>query len=356
MGAEAAAAAPGLTSLPQLRASKELVLTGAIDLARAAAEETATDASDVGDYAGVVIDGERLVTHYFSATMPGYPGWCWAVTLARAPRARVATICEVALLPQAGALLAPAWLPWSERLRPEDIGVGDVLPFRPDDPRLVPGWSGDDGADLGPSLEELAVARQRVLGALGTEDAAQRWYRGAHGPTAPVALAATAPCQSCAFLVRLSGSLGQMFGVCANEWAPDDGQVVSFDHGCGAHSETDVEPSAALWPESSPPIDDLDISVAAFEYETEPRAGSEGTADGEGAAGDEGAADRATAAEPELGAPASAASEQGEQPDAEANQTGGEPSAGDELPEQVPASQQGDPSDEGSEQPDRASD
>ena len=29
--------------------------------------------------------------------------------------------------------------------------------------------------------------------------------------------------------------------MCANEWSPSDGRVVSLDHGCGAHSETDVE-------------------------------------------------------------------------------------------------------------------
>jgi hypothetical protein len=25
--------------------------------------------------------------------------------------------------------------------------------------------------------------------------------------------------------------MGQLFGVCANEWSPDDGKVVSLDHG-----------------------------------------------------------------------------------------------------------------------------
>jgi hypothetical protein len=35
----------------------------------------------------------------------------------------------------------------------------------------------------------------------------------------------------------LAGPLGRVFGVCANEYAPDDGRVVSLDHGCGAHSE-----------------------------------------------------------------------------------------------------------------------
>ncbi len=31
-----------------------------------------------------------------------------------------------------------------------------------------------------------------------------------------------------------------MFGVCANGNANDDGRVVSFDHGCGAHSEVQL--------------------------------------------------------------------------------------------------------------------
>ncbi|GMA86385.1 hypothetical protein GCM10025868_16350 [Angustibacter aerolatus] len=39
----------------------------------------------------------------------------------------------------------------------------------------------------------------------------------------------------------MAGALRQAFGVCAGEWSPSDGQVVSLDHGCGAHSEADVE-------------------------------------------------------------------------------------------------------------------
>src|SRR5687768_18109890 len=54
------------------------------------------------------------------------------------------------------------------------------------------------------------------------------------------ALPISASCSSCAYLVHLSGALRQVFGVCANEWSPSDGRVVSLDHGCGAHSETDA--------------------------------------------------------------------------------------------------------------------
>jgi hypothetical protein len=37
--------------------------------------------------------------------------------------------------------------------------------------------------------------------------------------------------------VRLGGALGTLFGVCANGNVGDDGNVVSFDHGCGGHSD-----------------------------------------------------------------------------------------------------------------------
>ncbi len=94
------------------------------------------------------------------------------------------------------------------------------------------------------------MGRPRVLSANGRLDAAERWYDGAAGPDTPIAREAPAPCRSCGFWVPLGGPLGQAFGACANEYAPDDGRVVSADHGCGAHSEGAVvapeEPSAGL--------------------------------------------------------------------------------------------------------------
>jgi hypothetical protein len=52
-----------------------------------------------------------------------------------------------------------------------------------------------------------------------------------------------------------------VFGVCANEWSPSDARVVSLDHGCGAHSEVDVDlPTAER---VSPPIlDDFELDPA----------------------------------------------------------------------------------------------
>jgi hypothetical protein len=238
--------------------------SSAVDLARDVAIELAETADHVGDHLGVVVEGERLVSHRFACTAPGYRGWHWTITLARVPRARAATVCEAELLPGDGAVLAQPWVPWAERLRPGDIGPGDVVPFSPDDPRLEPGYAptGDEDEDR-VAIEELALARVRVLSPEGRRQAADRWYAGLRGPTAPVALAAAAPCGSCGFLVRLIGSLGTVFGVCTNEWSPDDGKVVSLDHGCGAHSETDVEPQASEWPAPPPSVDAVDVELVA---------------------------------------------------------------------------------------------
>ena len=80
-----------------------------------------------------------------------------------------------------------------------------------------------------------------MLSAEGRDRAAQRWYDGSHGPTAEVAVKAPARCDGCGYFLPMAGALRSVFGVCANEWSPSDGTVVSRDHGCGAHSEVDMD-------------------------------------------------------------------------------------------------------------------
>ncbi|MEZ0446826.1 DUF3027 domain-containing protein [Cellulomonas sp. ICMP 17802] len=243
-------------------ATKDAVLGSAVDLAREVAVALAEDPADVGEYLGLVVEGERLVSHRFASAARGYRGWEWTVTVARVPRGRTATVCEAELLPGPDAVLGQAWLPWSERIRPGDIGPGDVLPFKADDPRLEPGWTPTGDPELDDvAIDELALARVRVLSPQGRDEAAERWYRGAHGPTSAGSLASAAACGSCGFLIPLQGSLGTVFGVCANQWSPDDGMVVSVDHGCGAHSETDAETPPTDWPESDPLIDELSLEL-----------------------------------------------------------------------------------------------
>jgi len=243
-------------------AVKDAVLERAVDLARQVAVEIAEEPHDVGEYLGAVREAERLVSHRFACTARGYRGWAWTVTVARVPRGRTATVCEAELLPGDDAILPRPWVPWSERLRPGDIGPGDVLPFRPDDPRLEPGFTptGDPEVDE-VAIDELALARVRVLSPQGISEAAERWYRGSRGPATPGSVASTGACGSCGFLVPLQGSLGTLFAVCANEWSPDDGKVVSLDHGCGAHSETDVDPAPTEWPAADPLLDENAVDV-----------------------------------------------------------------------------------------------
>ena len=64
-------------------------------------------------------------------------GWMWAVTVAKVDDQSEATICDVVLLPGNKALLAPNWVPYSQRIQPGDLGIGDVVPTEADDERLT---------------------------------------------------------------------------------------------------------------------------------------------------------------------------------------------------------------------------
>ncbi|MBW8172056.1 DUF3027 domain-containing protein [Ornithinimicrobium sp. Arc0846-15] len=219
----------------------DTMLSGAVEVARLAALDVA-EPGTVGEHLGVQGEAERLVTHYFACSSRAYPGWRWAITLSRVPRGRKATVSETHLVPGDEALLPPEWLPYVERLQPGDIGAGDSTPYVEDDPSLEGGFeaTGDEDVDQ-VGFFELGLGRKRVLSAQGRDRAAQRWYDGSHGPSAEVARKASANCTSCGFFVPMAGALRSVFGVCANEWSPSDGTVVSLDHGCGAHSEVDVE-------------------------------------------------------------------------------------------------------------------
>ncbi|MFJ6570040.1 DUF3027 domain-containing protein [Streptomyces sp. NPDC091292] len=276
----------------------------AVGLARDAAEEAAAPGV-VGEHVATLAEGDRVVTHLFECKEPGYRGWRWAVTVARASRAKVVTLDETVLLPGSDALLAPEWVPWSERLRPGDLGPGDLLPTEADDLRLEPGYTGEDepapnaavsdemaelaeaeDADVtagSPAVlpvvpsrgsiasvaEELGMRRARVLSRYGLHIAADRWEES-YGAKAPMAQAAPATCVSCGFLAPIGGSLGQAFGVCANEFSPADGHLVSLSYGCGGHSEAAVMP---VPPRPAPPVID-ETRVDVLPLRPEPDSGS----------------------------------------------------------------------------------
>ena len=232
-----------VTSVTTGRGRPDAVVASAVDAARVALLQT-VPATDVGEHLGVMIEGERVATHLFACTSRGYGGWRWSVTMARASRQKHVTVDEVALIPGEDAIVAPEWVPYRERIQPGDLSPGDLLPVEEDDERLVPTYflgeddlTEDDQAQIRTVARELGLGRVRTLSPEGRDQAAQRWYDGDAGPDAPLAQAAPEPCNTCGFLLRVAGPLSELFGVCANGNANDDGRVVSFDHGCGAHSE-----------------------------------------------------------------------------------------------------------------------
>lgn len=126
------------------RTSKvDTVLAAAKDVALAGLADIAPENS-IGLVHHLRGEEERLTTHLFECDLPGYRGWFWFATLSRAPRSKVATVCEIGLIPGDDALLAPAWVPWADRLLPEDREDPDYDQEEPD----------DDGADFASEDDE----------------------------------------------------------------------------------------------------------------------------------------------------------------------------------------------------------
>ena len=85
-----------------------------LEVARAAATQNAGDKA-VSNFVELIDEGDGAFSFVFEAKLEGYQGWLWSVTLFDSGD-EAPTISEVVLLPGEQALLAPAWVPWSERL------------------------------------------------------------------------------------------------------------------------------------------------------------------------------------------------------------------------------------------------
>ena len=242
--------------------------TSALEIARAALLES-IPADHVGKDLDCVVepseDSAVTITSYtFECTSAGYPGWYWEVSVVEISGQSQPTVSEVNLLPGAAALVPAAWKPWADRVEAGDLGVGDLLPPPENDERLTAGFTGlgdledisDDLAALHPVQWELGLGREKVLSTLGQERAVNRWFEKLNGPKSAMAKSAPAQCGSCGFLVAIGGSMGQVFGVCGNEFGAADGQVVATTFGCGAHSSVRQEQAAPI-PVVDLVIDDL---------------------------------------------------------------------------------------------------
>lgn len=96
------------------------VLLASVDIARAALLEV-TPAETIGEPVGHVAEDDHVLSLFFDSKLRGYPGWHWTVTLARTDDGPV-TVLETEMMPGDNALLAPEWVPWSERLADYQAG------------------------------------------------------------------------------------------------------------------------------------------------------------------------------------------------------------------------------------------
>ena len=91
--------------------------------------------STVGEFVSETDERDHVVTYRFATTMAGYPGWNWTIAVAHLPDEEP-TIVESELLPAEGALLAPDWVPWSDRMddyRAAQLALGESESDEDDD-------------------------------------------------------------------------------------------------------------------------------------------------------------------------------------------------------------------------------
>ena len=278
-------------------------------IAQAVAIEVADEDSQVGDFVEAIVLGDNVTDFRFETRVRGYEGWQWSVTLYHDVELDHWTVNESSLVPTDKALRPPEWIPWKDRLEPTDLAVTDSIGTDPDDPRMEEGFRktgpaeqgenvssnaesaettdvGDNAGtdadgiagaqdesaaasvtseeDIDEAVEEFDLSRRHVLTPLGRSQTAKRWYEGPRGPKSLSTKTSDGnPCSTCGFFIPLKGELNLLFGVCANKWSPDDGRVVSIDHGCGEHSEIEPPEPSHLWVQSKPAFDDLHIDIIA---------------------------------------------------------------------------------------------
>jgi hypothetical protein len=110
-------------------------------LAREALAEV-TKEGTFGDLIGETLEDDGVYTLRFASELGGYPGWVWTVSLAEL-EGEPPTVLETELMPGEGALLAPDWVPWSERL--EEYRAAQAAAGEPDE---TAGLDEDDPDDL----------------------------------------------------------------------------------------------------------------------------------------------------------------------------------------------------------------
>ena len=92
-----------------------------------------TRPGNVGGLRDIVV-ADDVATVRFSTTQGGYPGWYWTVAVAVNPGMQP-SVLETELIPAEGALTAPDWVPWADRL--DDLFDGVDIDLHLDDETLA---------------------------------------------------------------------------------------------------------------------------------------------------------------------------------------------------------------------------
>jgi hypothetical protein len=69
----------------------------------------------VGPFIETIDEGDDTFSYLFKSELKGYVDWRWSVTIYQ-PEGAEPTLSEFVLLPGSESLVAPDWIPWSERL------------------------------------------------------------------------------------------------------------------------------------------------------------------------------------------------------------------------------------------------
>lgn len=97
--------------------------------AEKAAREQAPE-NGVGGFLGTKEEQPHTTSYRFEANLKGYVGWEWNVVVFQSKKSAPPTISEVVLLPGDKAIVAPGWVPWSERRaeieKTKDLPVSDL--------------------------------------------------------------------------------------------------------------------------------------------------------------------------------------------------------------------------------------
>ena len=128
-----------------------ITMSDMVEIARTTLAEL-TPAETIGDLLDRTTEDEGVTTLSFAANLAGYPGWHWSVSVAELP-GEEPTVLEAELMPGDGALLAPEWVPWAERLEDYRLAqaaaaeLGDAAEADSDDDVSDDDDSDDDDSD-----------------------------------------------------------------------------------------------------------------------------------------------------------------------------------------------------------------